>query len=288
MKATFFFQVGNLCLKGGDPPLAASQLKKPLPSQTVPMVWRVQQRCRAHQLDASSYYSEVEWQWLERQQQFWAGGILGKCRLDHVGMSRDLSGKKMDTGMAVLRSNLNGMPMAQMLLSMDATVTTCHSKTANVEQHLRNADIVAWWDEMRSLAQPCANEKQTQVVVAIGQAEFVRWVHSSWVSSTFKTSTTPLRWIMAKARLCSHRCWHQFRVLDWDFADRIMRTTRLMVFRVSQVEIYECRGEVATWRCLLKCTRMLLYLLVCLLYLSLQMMSCSVVGDAVLWPWCAA
>ena len=32
---------------------------------------------------------------------------------------------------------------------------------------------------MRSLAQPCANEKQTQVVVAIGQAEFVRWVHSS-------------------------------------------------------------------------------------------------------------
>lgn len=27
LKATFFFQVGNLCLKGGDPPLAASQLK---------------------------------------------------------------------------------------------------------------------------------------------------------------------------------------------------------------------------------------------------------------------
>lgn len=47
-------------------------------------------------------------------------------------------------GAEILRSNLNGMPMAQMLLSMDATVTTCHSKTANVEQHLRNADIVAW------------------------------------------------------------------------------------------------------------------------------------------------
>lgn len=64
---------------------------------------------------------------------------FGSCRY-----VKRLERKKMDTGMAVLRSNLNGMPMAQMLLSMDATVTTCHSKTANVEQHLRNADIVAW------------------------------------------------------------------------------------------------------------------------------------------------
>ena len=45
---------------------------------------------------------------------------------------------------APFRSNLNGMPMAQMLLSMDATVTTCHSKTENIEQHLRNADIALW------------------------------------------------------------------------------------------------------------------------------------------------
>ena len=34
--------------------------------------------------------------------------------------------------------------MAQMLLSMDATVTTCHSKTENIEQYLRNADIAPW------------------------------------------------------------------------------------------------------------------------------------------------
>eukprot|EP00434_Breviolum_minutum_P000854 symbB.v1.2.000752.t1/scaffold36.1/size400579/24 len=94
--------VGNLCLKGGDPPLAVPCT----PAGCVELLQR--------------------------------SGVT-------------VAGK---TATVLGRSNLNGMPMAQMLLSMDATVTTCHSKTANVEQHLRNADIV---------------------VVAIGQAEFVRW-----------------------------------------------------------------------------------------------------------------
>jgi len=97
--------VGNLCLKGGDPPLAVPCT----PAGCVELLQR--------------------------------SGVT-------------VAGK---TATVLGRSNLNGMPMAQMLLSMDATVTTCHSKTANVEQHLRNADIV---------------------VVAIGQAEFVR---GSWL-----------------------------------------------------------------------------------------------------------
>ena len=40
------------------------------------------------------------------------------------------------------RSNLVGMPMAQLLLSMDATVTVCHSKSQDVARHLSGADIV--------------------------------------------------------------------------------------------------------------------------------------------------
>eukprot|EP00467_Chlorarachnion_reptans_P023944 CAMPEP_0114495168 /NCGR_PEP_ID=MMETSP0109-20121206/5056_1 /TAXON_ID=29199 /ORGANISM="Chlorarachnion reptans, Strain CCCM449" /LENGTH=319 /DNA_ID=CAMNT_0001672283 /DNA_START=138 /DNA_END=1097 /DNA_ORIENTATION=- len=40
------------------------------------------------------------------------------------------------------RSNIVGMPMEALLRSMDATVTVCHSRTKNVESHVRRADIV--------------------------------------------------------------------------------------------------------------------------------------------------
>lgn len=40
------------------------------------------------------------------------------------------------------RSNLVGKPVAQLLLSRDATVTMCHSKTQNLEEVVRSADIV--------------------------------------------------------------------------------------------------------------------------------------------------
>lgn len=254
LKATFFFQVGNLCLKGGDPPLAASQLKNRCHLKRSTLVCCVQRRCRAHQLAVSSYYSAVEWQWLERQQQFWAGGPFGACRY----VKRRVVHRCWN-----LRSNLNGMPMAQMLLSMDATVTTCHSKTANVEQHLRNADIVAWWDEMRSLSQPCAKEKQTQVVVAIGQAEFVRWVHSSWVNSMFKPSNL-------YKRLPGGGSWLKPGCVVIDVGINSVSwigilLTRLMVFKVSQVEISECRGKwLLDGICWNEC--MFIYLLVCIHY----------------------
>lgn len=93
--------VGNLCLKGGDAPLA-------VPCTPAGCV-----------------------------------ELLQRSGVKVAGKSATVLG----------RSNLNGMPMAQMLLSMDATVTTCHSKTENIEQYLRNADIV---------------------VAAIGKAEFLR------------------------------------------------------------------------------------------------------------------
>lgn len=51
------------------------------------------------------------------------------------------------------RSNIVGMPVAALLQSMNATVTVCHSRTKNLEQKLRKADIL---------------------VAAIGKAEMVR------------------------------------------------------------------------------------------------------------------
>lgn len=40
------------------------------------------------------------------------------------------------------RSNIVGKPLAQCLLNADATVTVCHSKTKNIEEVTKNADIV--------------------------------------------------------------------------------------------------------------------------------------------------
>lgn len=40
------------------------------------------------------------------------------------------------------RSNIVGKPMAQLLMEANATVTLCHSKTKNLSQYTREADIV--------------------------------------------------------------------------------------------------------------------------------------------------
>jgi 5,10-methylene-tetrahydrofolate dehydrogenase/methenyl tetrahydrofolate cyclohydrolase len=55
------------------------------------------------------------------------------------------------------RSNIVGLPVANLLLKRDATVTVCHSKTADIPSIVRNADIV---------------------VAAIGLPEFVK---ADWI-----------------------------------------------------------------------------------------------------------
>lgn len=42
----------------------------------------------------------------------------------------------------VNRSNLVGKPLYHLLLNNDATVTMCHTKTRNIVDHMRNADIL--------------------------------------------------------------------------------------------------------------------------------------------------
>lgn len=51
----------------------------------------------------------------------------------------ELSGKK---AVIVGRSNIVGKPMAQCLLNASATVTICHSKTKDLKEELKDADIV--------------------------------------------------------------------------------------------------------------------------------------------------
>lgn len=51
----------------------------------------------------------------------------------------DLDGKE---AVVVGRSNIVGKPMAMLLLQANCTVTICHSHTANLAQHTRNADIL--------------------------------------------------------------------------------------------------------------------------------------------------
>lgn len=51
----------------------------------------------------------------------------------------DLSGKH---AVVVGRSPILGKPMAAMLLNANATVTVCHSRTKNLADHVRQADVV--------------------------------------------------------------------------------------------------------------------------------------------------
>jgi methylenetetrahydrofolate dehydrogenase (NADP+)/methenyltetrahydrofolate cyclohydrolase len=58
--------------------------------------------------------------------------------LESIGLA-DLRGKH---AVVIGRSNIVGKPMAMMLLAADATVTVCHSGTADLGFHTRQADIV--------------------------------------------------------------------------------------------------------------------------------------------------
>ncbi len=62
-------------------------------------------------------------------------GIMRLLEHYHI----DLAGKHV---VVVGRSNILGKPVALMMLKKDATVTICHSKTVNLVEHLRRADVV--------------------------------------------------------------------------------------------------------------------------------------------------
>lgn len=72
-------------------------------------------------------------------------GIMDLIHLSNI----DLTGKK---AVVIGRSNIVGKPMSMLLLHENATVTVCHSKTANLKEVVSGADIV---------------------VAAIGKAKFI-------------------------------------------------------------------------------------------------------------------
>ena len=51
----------------------------------------------------------------------------------------EIAGKR---AVVIGRSEIVGKPMAQLLMMEDATVTVCHSKTKNIDEYLRQAEIV--------------------------------------------------------------------------------------------------------------------------------------------------
>ena len=57
--------------------------------------------------------------------------------LDRYGV--EIAGKN---AVVIGRSNIVGIPVAMLLLNRNATVTICHSRTADLKEHLQKADII--------------------------------------------------------------------------------------------------------------------------------------------------
>ena len=90
-----------------------------------------------------------------------AGAVMEM--LDHAGV--DLSGKNV---VIVGRSMVVGRPLAMLMLSRNATVTICHTKTRNLEEICRAADvIVAAAGKARMLTSFCVSEKSIVIDVGI-------------------------------------------------------------------------------------------------------------------------
>ena len=62
-------------------------------------------------------------------------GVMKICDFYNI----ELSGKN---AVVIGRSNIVGRPMAQLLEQANCTVTVCHSRTQNLQNHLADADIV--------------------------------------------------------------------------------------------------------------------------------------------------
>jgi methylenetetrahydrofolate dehydrogenase (NADP+)/methenyltetrahydrofolate cyclohydrolase len=69
---------------------------------------------------------------------------FGSCT--PAGIMRILEHYKINisskNAVVVGRSPILGKPMAMMLLNKNATVTVCHSRTVNLQEHIKNADIL--------------------------------------------------------------------------------------------------------------------------------------------------
>ena len=74
----------------------------------------------------------------------------------------ELSGKNVTI---IGRSDLVGKPLASLMINKDATVTLCHSKTKNLRDFTRSADIL---------------------VVAVGKPNLIKWMRSKGLLCSVK------------------------------------------------------------------------------------------------------
>ena len=87
--------------------------------------------------------------------------------LDFYGI--DLTGKKVTV---VGRSLVVGRPLAMLLLGKNATVTICHTRTKNLEEECRNADIiVACAGAARMIQREFVREGQIVIDVGINMVD---------------------------------------------------------------------------------------------------------------------
>lgn len=104
-----------------------------------------------HHLDAQKILREIP---TEKDVDGFSAENVGKLVLKECGtvactplgvmelLKRSGVDPKGKRAVVVGRSNIVGKPMAMLLLNADATVTVCHSKTENLKEECRNADIL--------------------------------------------------------------------------------------------------------------------------------------------------
>ena len=82
--------------------------------------------------------------------------------LEHYGI--ELEGKNV---VVIGRSNVVGKPVAVLLLQKNATVTVCHSRTQNLPEMLKSADVI-----VAAVGKPCFVQpemvKEGVVIVDVG------------------------------------------------------------------------------------------------------------------------
>ena len=82
--------------------------------------------------------------------------------LEHYGI--ELEGKNV---VVIGRSNMVGKPVAVLLLQKNATVTVCHSRTKNLPELLKTADVI-----VAAVGKPCFVKpemvKEGVVIVDVG------------------------------------------------------------------------------------------------------------------------
>ncbi len=121
--------------KNADPKVHAILVQMPLPEGLDP--WTVIDRIDPAK-DADAFHPANQGLILQNRGRIFPCTPLGIMRLfDHYAI--DPAGMN---AAVVGRSFLVGKPMAAMLSNRNATVTLCHSRTANLERILREADLI--------------------------------------------------------------------------------------------------------------------------------------------------